>query len=168
MEKKLEESLRAKYPEILRDLGGDPSRTCMAWGIECGEGWYDLLDGMMEKIRRICLDSTAAGRPMEVVADQIKEKFGTLCFYYHEVGSSATVSGILSDIVSSAERRSSQICEVCGRHGARCRRGGWLKTLDREHALALGYTACDPAIGEYWSRSAPEKGCEVSPAQTTL
>lgn len=60
----------------------------------------------------------------QVVAVQVKEKFGTLRFYYD--GGDEYISGL----VTMAEWASSVTCETCGERG-KIRGGGWL------------YTACD-------------------------
>jgi hypothetical protein len=60
----------------------------------------------------------------KVVASQVKEKFGTLSFYYN--GGDDFVSGL----VSMAESFSARTCEKCGELG-KLRGEGWL------------YTACD-------------------------
>ena len=44
MNKELELKLVEKYPKILKEYGGDPKQTCMAFGIETsGDGWYNFL-----------------------------------------------------------------------------------------------------------------------------
>lgn len=63
----------------------------------------------------------------QVVADQVKEKFGTLRFYYH--GGDSKVDGM----VRMAESMSAVSCETCGSPG-KLRSGGWLQTLCDEHA----------------------------------
>lgn len=68
----------------------------------------------------------------QVVAEQIKEKFGTLRFYYS--GGDEYVRGI----VNFAESMSSVICEITGNPGE-IRRNGWLKTLSYQEAEKLGY-----------------------------
>lgn len=145
MNKELELKLVEKYPNILQDYGGDKMKTCMAWGMECGDGWYDLLDDLFAKLDYIFNVSGVL-----VVADQIKEKFGTLRFYYHEVGSSSIVSKIIDDIVSRAEKRSAYICEKTGKEGALCSRVGWLKTLNKDEAKKEGYSPIDPKMASYW------------------
>ncbi len=65
----------------------------------------------------------------QVVAIQVKEKFGTLRFYYS--GGDDFVSGI----ERMAESMSACMCEECGAPG-KSRRGGWIQTLCDEHAKA--------------------------------
>jgi len=62
----------------------------------------------------------------QVTIAQIKEKFGTLRFYYD--GGDDYISGM----VSLAESLSGLTCEECGSIGER-RSGGWIRTLCDEH-----------------------------------
>jgi hypothetical protein len=68
----------------------------------------------------------------QVVATQIKEKFGTLRFYYW--GGDDYCRGV----ESMAESMSAVTCEVCGSPG-KLRNGGWIQTLCDEHANEAGY-----------------------------
>lgn len=151
MNKELELKLVKKYPAILQDYGGDMMKTCMHWGMECGDGWYNLLDELLAKLDYL---SNVSG--VQVVADQIKEKFGTLRFYYHETNvrfpkeNSLIVSDIINDVVSKAERRSSYICEKTGKDGVLCSRMGWLATLCKEEADKQGFAPTDKGTAEYW------------------
>ena len=63
----------------------------------------------------------------QVVAVQVKEKFGTLRFYYS--GGDKYVSGL----VAMAESMSGVTCERCGTPG-RLQGRGWIKTLCEQHA----------------------------------
>lgn len=58
----------------------------------------------------------------QVVATQVKEKFGTLRFYYD--GGDEYISGL----TSMAEAMSARTCEVCG-IPAKSTKGGWIKTM---------------------------------------
>lgn len=123
--------LQEKYPEILQRLGGDPSETCMSWmhgGIACGDGWFDLLDSLM----RWCQFQHDKNYYPQLVAEQIKEKFGTLRFYFTlednpEIEKlKETVADpkyairepeYISGAVAMVEYLSGQICEYCGKPG---------------------------------------------------
>jgi hypothetical protein len=65
----------------------------------------------------------------QVVAVQIKEKFGTLRFYYN--GGDSKIEGM----VRLAESMSAVTCEECGKPGQQ-RSGGWIRTLCDEHEAA--------------------------------
>lgn len=76
------------------------------------------------------------GRPVpdkvhQVVITQIKEKFGSLRFYYQ--GGDDEISGM----VRMAESMSGVTCEECGAPGHQ-RGGGWIVTLCDEHAEKRG------------------------------
>jgi hypothetical protein len=76
---------------------------------ECGRGWYGLLDR---------LAAALAAYP-DVRATQVKEKFGTLRFYY--TGGNATTDVL----VDAAAAESAKTCETCGDPGT-LRNNGWL------------------------------------------
>jgi hypothetical protein len=70
-----------------------------------------------------------------VTIDQVKEKFGTLRFYYS--GGDAHVASI----VSFAEVLTGSVCEESGAPGILQKRGGWYKVLSKEVGDLLGYSA---------------------------
>lgn len=63
----------------------------------------------------------------QVVAVQVKEKFGGLRFYYD--GGDKYINGLSA----MAESMSYVTCETCGKPG-KPSRGGWIQTLCEEHA----------------------------------
>lgn len=64
----------------------------------------------------------------QVVATQVKEKFGTLRFYYF--GGDQYISGL----EAMAESMTARICEECGKPGKRTS-GGWIRVLCEEHTV---------------------------------
>jgi len=84
-----------------------------------------------KKLAIDCLKSAEYRKIVEavpqVVATQVKEKYGTLRFYYN--GGDDYISGLVDMAVSV----SSIMCEECGDLG-RVRDGGWIRTLCDEHA----------------------------------
>lgn len=157
MTRELEAKLIKKYPKILVNIHGDPRQTCMAFGLECGDGWHDLLDDCMNKMQYFCDLCSSDGREVQVIADQVKEKFGTLRFYISAYGANETESSIIDDIISEAERKSEHTCEVTGEHGEPCKRGGWYRTLCHEQARKDGYTACNESTEKYWKEKDEKK-----------
>jgi hypothetical protein len=148
MNKELESYLVKKYPLIFKNIGGDPTKTPMCFGIECGSGWFWLIDTACFHIqatyesavrqREIDLDELKPlkersemfpdGIP-EIVcpsAAQIKEKFGTLRFYVNDAG--ADVFGDTSSFITMAESMSYRTCENCGCPGS-VSYGGWYRCL---------------------------------------
>lgn len=158
MKKELEKLLVTTYPKLYRDYGGDIRKTCMGWGFACGDGWFPLILDLSSKIKKI-------DEQDRVVADQVKEKFGGLRFYYHinnyrhrklfpwslwlkipyKIRPYLTKTRQffykrfdekISDLVDEAASLSYKICENCGNDG-KPRRGGWIRTL------------CDSCENEY-------------------
>jgi len=69
----------------------------------------------------------------QVVATQIKEKFGNFRFYYQ--GGDDYIRGI----VSMAEAMSALTCEECGHPGKKRNRKHWFLTLCDKHAEEQGF-----------------------------
>jgi hypothetical protein len=173
MKQELDKLLCEKYPKMMVNRNKDMKETCMCWGFECGDGWFNLLNQLMgniqhhidwkERQREVAIkfnrmteqlkagDSTlfdeeykdligldfkekrkqelidrfpiAIPEPIpQVTLDQVKEKFGTLRFYYS--GGDDYISGM----VTMAESMSGVICEDCGNPGER-KGGGWVRTI---------------------------------------
>lgn len=115
MNKILEKHFVDSYPEMFVHMYGPANETCMHWGITCGDGWFILLDSLCHQIqnrintRRSQIELGIETKPIsQVVVAQIKEKFGTLRFYYD--GGDDVIAGY----VELAEYLSGGICEDCG------------------------------------------------------
>jgi hypothetical protein len=172
MKQELDKLLCERYPKMMVNRNKDMKETCMCWGFECGDGWFNILDQLMgsiqhhidwkEKQRRWAIEynemaaqakagnfdlfeETTKAQPndqykeqrlAEIIAgdfrqvpesipqvtlDQVKEKFGTLRFYYS--GGDDYISGM----VSLAESLTGVTCESCGNIGEQ-RGGGWVHT----------------------------------------
>lgn len=98
-----EEYFLKTYPSLFppEDIRKDPMQSCMSWGMECGDGWFNLLDDLFKKM-------VATGIPTTL--EQVKEKWGGLRIYANTVGAT-------SDLISIAEEESYSICELCGDPG---------------------------------------------------
>ena len=161
MDKELELELVKKYPKILRDYKGDPMQTCMAWGVDTdGDGWYKLLDKCMEKLQYFCDLCSKNGEEVQVIANQIKSKYGTLCFYTSVYGADSIQNNIIDDIINEAESKSAHTCEVTGEHAEICKKGGWYRTLCYEQARKDGFVACNESTEAYWKEK-DEKGSSI-------
>lgn len=109
MKKELDDLLCQRYLEIFKDRKGDPFNTGMSWGFCCGEGWFDLLDGL-------CVDIAAyvaAGEVAPVVATQVKSKAGFLRFHYMgDFGAEGYAP--VRELIRVAQLKSEHTCEECG------------------------------------------------------
>ena len=127
MKKELDEYLCKVYPKIMVNRNKDMQETCMCWGFECGDGWFNILNNLMGNIQNhIDWQNREKEVVRQVTLDQVKEKFGTLRFYYS--GGDDTIRGM----VSMAESMTSVTCEECGKPGTSTG-GGWIKTVCKEH-----------------------------------
>lgn len=50
MREELDKALCEKYPELFKNRHADPTLTPMAWGFDCGDGWYNLIDALCATI----------------------------------------------------------------------------------------------------------------------
>lgn len=141
MDQALQDKLFEKYPNLFENKNKSPRESCMAWGIECNNGWYELISSVCWRISqhekniadRIRIRNEAGKENdqsdlnyVPVKFDQIKEKFGGIRIYY--TGGDDYVSGV----VSLADEMSYKICEVCGNAG-KPNKGGWITVLCDEH-----------------------------------
>ena len=123
MNEKLDGLLCEKYPKMMVNRDKSMMETCMCWGFECGDGWFNILDQLMGNIQH---HIDWKNRKEEVVAqvtlDQVKEKFGTLRFYYS--GGDDAIDGM----VRMAESMSGVTCEECSAP-AQTHGPGWIRTI---------------------------------------
>lgn len=179
MNEDFDKVLCEKYPLIFADRHKSPQESCLAFGIETGPGWYNILNQLCANIQ-LHIDSTRESHDSaleynlmrmnairfdnwelfdqyysgvlqtedqqkrykknlsesksravaklvpQVVAGQVKEKFGTLRFYY--TGGDDAIDGM----VQLAEAMSAVTCDVCGAPGKK-NSSGWISTRCEEH-----------------------------------
>lgn len=156
MNNELDKKLCEKYPLIFRDRNAPMHQTCMCWGFSCGDGWYNIIDILCSRIQGHINwveeqiewtkkwndrvndpdyiwtafvpreEKTIPESVEQVVAIQVKEKFGGLRFYYN--GGDDYIRGV----VDMAEEMSYRICEECGSPG-KSTKSGWIQTLCVDH-----------------------------------
>ena len=174
MKRENDEYLCKVYPKMMVNRDKNMQETCMCWGFECGDGWFQILNQLMgniqhhidwrERQRDVAIkfrnmseqlkagDSTLFDEEhkdllnrdyvekrkqefiedplreipepiVQVTLDQVKEKFGTLRFYY--TGGDEYISGL----VSMAESMSGVTCESCGNPAGVQNNGGWMRAI---------------------------------------
>lgn len=92
---------------------------------ECHDGWFDLLLDASIQLERQILSYPESIR-QDIVASQVKEKYGTLRFYI------SYYTEELDEIVDAVERQSATVCETCGMPG-KIRGSSWLYCACDEH-----------------------------------
>ena len=99
----LQDILYTKYPKIFRQKDLSMKETAMCWGIDCGDGWFMLLDNLCNCLQH----STDVNKHPQIEAEQVKEKWGALRFY-------ANGDDFQQGMIQFAEYMSNYICEKCG------------------------------------------------------
>jgi hypothetical protein len=119
MKIELENALFKKYPEIFGQHKLDMRQTAMCWGVDCGNGWYTIIDTLCRLIQHY-----VQNHPDDSVeAVQVKEKYGGLRFYIS--GGDDYVDGL----IRFAEELSYMTCEQCGSTQGVTQTKGWVYTL---------------------------------------
>ena len=105
MSPELDRALCERYPKIFVDRHASRYETSMCWGFCVEDGWYDLIDILCQQLQQQ-VDQEALP---QIVATQVKEKFGTLRFRVR------TPSPTQREVIRLAEAMSERICDICGR-----------------------------------------------------
>lgn len=137
MRDELDNLLVQKYPKIFRDRNKSMQETCMCWGFSHGDGWFEILEAACSNIQHhvdwkrrqhLELSDEEFDEQHQVIAAQVKEKFGGLRFYVDNC------DDYVRGVIAMAESMSYRTCEGCGNHGVK-RTSGWIRTLcDTCHA----------------------------------
>ena len=154
MNNELELKLQEEFPFMKQNNVDEEKNLYRRFGFDCGDGWFDLLRDCCRKITERYAE---AGVPIDFVPEQIKEKFGTLRFYYGYEDTPCGVAAFdflgsgtsirfepsnesideqkeqlrrdISGIVREAEARSAHVCEKCGAEGVIRKDLSWIQTL---------------------------------------
>lgn len=113
-----QEELVNKYPKVFS----------IVKHFECADGWYDIIDCLCANIENILKNKMYKMTEDEktdnqVIAVQVKEKFGGLRFYIDH-----TDFDEIYGAISMSESISRRTCENCGNKGHK-QPGGWIRTL---------------------------------------
>jgi len=146
MDSRLEQVLVRDFPDIFRDYKGDPAHTCMAWGVECGNGWFDLIYDSCKRIKteiKWVRDQNPELANFTVYFAQVKQKWASLTIYTHadlglpETANAEQESAAWNKVekaqmkicgaMDMASSYSRKVCENCGNHG-RLRNGAWMNS----------------------------------------
>lgn len=128
MQAELQDILYRRYPAVFADRDLPPTASLMCFGAECGDGWWPLLDALCAVLtERERFDGEVCR------AVQVKEKYGSLCFY------TGPADDFERAAVSFAETFSNRVCEVIGTPGRPAKQGGWLRTVSPAVARRQGY-----------------------------
>jgi hypothetical protein len=97
----------------------------IAFFFECGDGWADLLVELCEKIQSH-LVTLSPESVYDIVALQVKEKYGSLRFYI------SSYDEVIECLIDEYSRKSRYVCETCGKPG-KIRGSVWLYAACNDH-----------------------------------
>jgi hypothetical protein len=121
-----QKELVERYPKIFT-TEQDPRYPIRLFGIECNKGWLPLLDILCGNLQNMTDNNPhLPDRYPQIIATQVKEKFGGLRFYV------AGASDVQYGMINLAEELSYHICEHCGIFSPVVLSksdGGWIYTL---------------------------------------
>ena len=164
MRRELDEALCARYPLIFKDRHENMQVTAMCWGLECGDGWYNIIDtlcGLLTseyrgaKSRYEHLLETGVGNVLygtktvtQEALDEAKAKLDEETLKVPVASQVKEKFGGLRFYVQAAtdkhyqyitfaESMSYRTCEECGAPG-KTYTDGWHTTLCDIHAAMLG------------------------------
>lgn len=116
------------YPLIFRAAGNlqhYPHSPIANYGIECGQGWYPIIEDMASWLEGEAATLKSAGKTPPVIV-QVKEKFGTLTIHVNGFPTDRFLSE-LRPRLDAASERSKTVCELCGAPGS-LRKDGHMRT----------------------------------------
>lgn len=97
--------------------------TCMYWGLECGDGWFEPIKIFAEKTNYV--NEIAKRYNIKFVCDQLKEKYSKFTCYWSAKKIDETkpiiendiLTSMITDAVESCELACYNVCEWCGADG---------------------------------------------------
>lgn len=96
------DELVKKYPKLYSRLSY----------VECDEGWISLIDSLSQKLEDI--NNNFKNKKSYIRAEQVKEKFGGLRFYYSSENVQEQTLNLIDSYINEAEKQSRNVCQFCG------------------------------------------------------
>jgi hypothetical protein len=125
MDKELVDKLFTAFPHLYRNRYKGPMETLLCFGVETGNGWFDLIWELSDALEKEILKQPKDKRVYHT-AMQVKEKYAQLRIYL------TSYTDEMERLIDEAEEKSATICEICGKPG-KIRGTGWLYTACDEH-----------------------------------
>ena len=118
-----QEQLFSKFPQIFQERATSATESAMCWGLQVGDGWHPLIDALCTQLQRLTDED---GAP-QIVATQVKEKFGSLRFHTRESDERQKA------MIELAREISVRTCDVCGAPGTTVSTQRMVATRCTEH-----------------------------------
>jgi len=133
MNKELSERIYNDFPELF-GFRDDMKMSLMAFGFDCGDGWFGLIYNLTKNIYEVA-KKTGVLNERDFYVESVQEKYAGLiyCITYG--------NDDMFDLINEAETESCKICEICGDEGS-CKHGPWFKILcDKCHKIKINNMA---------------------------
>ena len=101
-----------KCPILYKMRNSSMMETCMCWGFECRKGWKEPLWSLSAKLEALNMQYWPKYH-VRIQAAQVKEKFGTLRFYYDIVKDSSWYNRIPHNFFYKLNRKLKRIKYDC-------------------------------------------------------
>ena len=75
------EKFMSRFPILFQERKKSMQETCLCWGIECPIGWWHILEQLSTVLEFHNMEFVKKYN-LAIVGDQVKEKLGTLRFYF--------------------------------------------------------------------------------------
>jgi hypothetical protein len=108
-------------------LFSSPNTAVTKYGLECGEGWLDILSKLCRELESV---NEHRDEDQWVKAEQIKSKFGGLRFYTNDT---RRLGLRVLNLIKDAEVACSNTCEKCGASGTLRKDVGWWMVMCESH-----------------------------------
>lgn len=125
MNDKNTEKLFTDFSRLYRGRHETIETNLMSWGFCCGDGWFDLIYELSEKVVKHVEENG-----LDPKVTQVKEKFGGLRFYVEDGDEH------IERLNEEYELLSFKICETCGNSAKTHNQSGW------------NFTRCDQCFRE--------------------
>ena len=167
MKRELDSHLCEKYPLIFKDRNADMRTTAMCWGLECGDGWYNIIDVLCGLLTSEYRHAQSRYESIKDLVDQprwegskdiiTQEKIDDAKVRMDEEAAKVPVAVQVKEkfgglrfyvqaatdkhynYISFAESMSYRTCEECGAPG-KTYTDGWHRTMCDIHAAMAGRT----------------------------
>lgn len=126
MNSQLIKQLFDECPLIYRKKDDGAETIVLRRGVECGDGWFQLIHQLSLGIESIAQRMQRENVPISMIphVSQVKEKFGGLRVYLDK-----SAAGV-DEVVDVARQRAAKTCELCGQLGKkRITKSEWVMVL---------------------------------------
>ena len=139
MRKELENRFYEVAPVFYSEKDIDVQETCMCFGFECGDGWFEPLLEFSKEVARI--NGIAMKSHICFVASQIKQKFGDIRVYWHTKSfpdmcdqipnreDAMRLYSMMNNAINTLVLRCRNTCENCGATHHIITTDGWIQRL---------------------------------------